>query len=296
MRKKRNYWIKENCMVVALKYKTRSEFKFNEPSAYTSARKNGFLDEICSHMIKLGNKNKRCIYSFEFSDNSVYVGLTGNPIKRAAWRKNNKKDSVTKYILKTGLIPKYKQLSEFIDINKASILEGIFLEEYVVNGWNKLNIAKTGSVGGDNLFWTKEKCIKEALKYKTKNDFRLKSGSAYNSSLKKGWHDEVCSHMKRPKRMVIWSFDVCKTEALKYTTKKEFAKKSSVAYSTSVKNGWIDKICGHMHKLPFNTIFWTKEKCVEVAKKCKTRTEFARNYGGAYHRARQMNLMDELFE
>lgn len=39
---------------IALKYKSRSEFISNDPSAYSTARKKGklFLDKICSHMIK----------------------------------------------------------------------------------------------------------------------------------------------------------------------------------------------------------------------------------------------------
>lgn len=296
VRKKRNFWGKDNCMEAALKYNTRSEFKFDEPSAYISARKNGFLDEICSHMIKLGNKNRRCIYSHEFSDNCVYIGLTGNPQKRIIWRKNNKKDSVTKHILKTGLTPKYKQLTDFLDINEASILEGTFLQKYLKDGWNILNIVKTGGIGGDNLFWSKKKCVAEALKYSTKKEFQLNAGGAYNSSLKNRWHDDVCKHMIRPKRKIIWTFDNCKKEALKHPTKKEFSRKSSVAYSTSVKNKWIDEICKHMYKLPYNTIYWTKEKCQNVANKCNTKTEFSKNYGGAYQRARKMKWLNEFFK
>ena len=295
MRKKRNFWTKDNCTQVALNYITRSEFKLNDASAYSSARKNGFLDEICSHMIKLGNIKRRCIYSFEFPDNHVYVGLTGNPKKRMIWRMYNEKDSVTKYILKTGLNPIYKQLTDFIDINEASKMEGIFLNKYIENGWCILNIKKTGGVGGDTLYWTKEKCVEEGLKYHFKNDFRINSGGAYNSSLKNGWHSEVCKHMEKPNRTIIWTFDVCKKEALKYQTKKEFSGKSSVAYSTSVQNKWIDKICGHMHKLPYNTIYWTKEKCENVANKCKTKTEFAKKYGGAYYRSRKNNWLNEFF-
>jgi uncharacterized CHY-type Zn-finger protein len=295
MRKRRNFWNKENCHKAALKYLTRSEFKLNYPSAYHSARKNKFLNEICSHMIKLGNIKKRCIYSFEFSDNHVYVGLTGNPKKRMMWRKNNKKDSVTKHILKTGLEPNYKQLTDFIDINEASKMEGILLNKYINDGWKTLNISKTGGIGSDNFFWNKENCHKEALKYQSRNDFRINSGSAYNSSRRNGWLNEICEHMEKPKRVIFWTFDVCKKEALKYQTKKEFSEKSSSAYSTSVQNKWIDGICGHMHKLPYNTIYWTKENCESAASKCKTKTEFAKKYGGAYYRSRKNNWLNEFF-
>ena len=50
-----SYWIKEKCIEEALKYTNRSEFQYNSGSAYRSAQKNKWLDEICSHMQKLRN-------------------------------------------------------------------------------------------------------------------------------------------------------------------------------------------------------------------------------------------------
>lgn len=294
-RKKRNYWTKENCKKEALKYSSRSEFKFNAPSAYIRARKSKFLDEICSHMIKQGNFKKRCIYSYEFSDNYVYVGLTYNPQKRKLWRLNNLKDSVMEHIRLTGIEPEYKQLTEFIDVNEASILEGIILNNYIKNGWYSLNKRKTGNIGGPNLFWTKENCKKEALKYSSRNEFRKKSGSAYYSSLRNGWHDEICTHMKRPIRNIIWTKEKCYEEALKYNTKSDFRKYSPVAYSTSIKNKWINDICTHMYKFKTKPIFWTKEKCYEAANLCKTKTEFAKKYGAAYNLARKNNWINNMF-
>ena len=46
-----------------------------------------------------------------------------------------------------------------------------------------------------NRYWTKEKCQEEASKYNTKSEYNKKSKSAYGSSWKNGWLDEVCSHM-----------------------------------------------------------------------------------------------------
>ncbi len=45
-------------------------------------------------------------------------------------------------------------------------------------------------------YWTKERCVAEAKKYKTKKEFRKGSISAYNSSLKNKWLDFVCTHME----------------------------------------------------------------------------------------------------
>lgn len=49
---RKNYWTKELCHEEALKYDTKNKFKINSPAAYGFAYRNGFIDEICSHMKK----------------------------------------------------------------------------------------------------------------------------------------------------------------------------------------------------------------------------------------------------
>ena len=49
--KPKNYWNKEMCTKEALKYNGRYEFQKNSMSAYRSAIVNGWLDEVCSHMV-----------------------------------------------------------------------------------------------------------------------------------------------------------------------------------------------------------------------------------------------------
>ena len=45
------------------------------------------------------------------------------------------------------------------------------------------------------VFWYKEKCKIEALKYKSRSEFKIKSGSVYNFILKNNFLDKICSHM-----------------------------------------------------------------------------------------------------
>jgi|SRR3972149_2806589 len=47
-----------------------------------------------------------------------------------------------------------------------------------------------------NGYWTKEKCLEEALKYRTKTDFAKKSSGAYDSVYRNKWVEECCSHME----------------------------------------------------------------------------------------------------
>ena len=47
---KSNYWTYENCLIESLKYNTRSEFQKNSGSAYAAARENNWLKSLCAHM------------------------------------------------------------------------------------------------------------------------------------------------------------------------------------------------------------------------------------------------------
>ena len=66
-------------------------------------------------------------------------------------------------------------------------------------------------------YWNKEKAHKEALKYKTRNEFYKKSRYAYEISRKNKWLDEICSHMQKIKKPSdYWTKERCHEEDLKY--------------------------------------------------------------------------------
>lgn len=192
---KLSYWTKETCREEALKYKTRRQFMLNSRVAYNKSIKNGWLNEICSHMKTDGNKYKRCIYAIEFPDNKVYIGLTYNINRRLYQHLSDVNSTVFKYKKISGLDPIIRQLSDYIDVDDASKLESDKLSEYLKNGWISLNMAKCGSVGGKFIKWTKENCSSEALRYNTRNEFKKGSPLAYHAARRNKWMDEICSHM-----------------------------------------------------------------------------------------------------
>lgn len=247
-RKPNKYWTFEMCQNEALKYNTKIEFRNNSSSAYQIAQKKKFLNKICEHMALLGNLHKKIIYSYEFSDNYVYVGLTYNIHKRNSEHLTDIKSPVYKHMIKYNIFPTKKILTDnFVDINEAKQLEYYWYNRYKADGWNLLNKAKTGALGGNNIYWTFEKCKVEALKYSTKYEFQKNSGSAYNSALKNNWLNIITTHMIKTQRPTgYWNIERCKIEAHKYKTRFEFQKKSSSAYSASYKKGWLNIICSHM--------------------------------------------------
>ncbi len=289
-----NYWTYERCKEEALKYKSRTEFSIGCYGAYNKARKENWLDDICSHMILMGNWYNRCIYSYEFSDHYVYVGLTYNLDKRQKDRDNDKKDQVTKHINETNLIPLKKQLTNYIDVDKASILEGFYVKKYKNEGWNILNIAKTGAIGSSYIKWTYDNCKEEALKYKSKTDFKKYSSGCYTKAYQNNWLNDICSHMiptQKPK--YYWTFKRCKEEAIKFKTKSEFKLKSNSAYLISCRNSWINDICSHMINRP-NKI-WTFDTCKEESLRHKNKTDFRNNCRGAYNISYKNNWLGIFF-
>jgi len=143
--------------------------------------------------------NNYCGYAYEFEDNSVYIGITSKEKKRHIRHMTDKSSAVFKHIQKSNLIPKKVSLFPSTNPEDASKLEEIFKIKYYNMGWNILNVAQTGSLGGTIIKWSKEKCQEEALKYNTKSEFKSKS-LAYSPAWKNGWLDEICSHMISPQK------------------------------------------------------------------------------------------------
>jgi len=189
--KPKNHWTKERCREEALKYKNRSEFQRFSPGAYIKSRKNKCLDGFCIHM-KDNNNTKRIIYSYEFSDNCVHIGLTNN-IKRRK-RDHKKEGTVYDYYQKNKNY-NFSQLTDYLEVKKAQEMEEFYVEQYKKNDWKILNIAKTGSIGSNILKWTYEKCSEEALKYDTRKKFAIGSSGAYQRAQQNKWLNDVCSHM-----------------------------------------------------------------------------------------------------
>jgi predicted GIY-YIG superfamily endonuclease len=187
-------YTKEYCKEESEKYKTLKELINNNSYLYNKILKNDWSNEMFSHMIQTGNLYKRCIYAYEFSDNYVYVGLTFNLNER----NNNhmKRGPVKKHINETQNIPKLIKLTDYINIENAKNKEKEYLDKYINNGWIILNKSKTGGLGSYFRKWTKEKCVIEALKCKTRYEY-FQNSASYHFARKNGWIDEICSHMRR---------------------------------------------------------------------------------------------------
>lgn len=345
------YWTKKRCHEEAKKYHTRIEFRKNAPGAYKSAFSNGWLNEICKHMDIIGHKYRRFIYSIEFADQSVYVGLTYNPRERIAKHLKDSHNKAVKNKINKGL--KYKLVVDPnpYNVNVAQKIESKKIDSYKKRGWIILNEAKTGpgssSLGSSVRKWTpeliaqeakkypslkefeqsspgacgaayklqimpivsshfirvekpkgywksKENCKAEALNHKTITDFQNFASAAYQSARKMGILDDITGHMIKQKPKGYWTKGNCAIEAQKYKTKSEFAAKAPVAYATAQRRGWLEDICQHMKSPKKPHGYWSKEACQAESLRYSTRSEFQKGSPGVYSTAQRRGWIDEI--
>jgi hypothetical protein len=190
-RNKAGFWSKERCSKEALKYKKREEFKLGSNGAYDASKRNGWLNELCDHMFRVGNRYNKFIYGYFFDDGYAYVGLTYNTEIREKKRVYDKKDAINQHKFKTGLIPTYKKLTDLLDVNAAVKMEEYYYEKFKNEGWHMLNRTKTGSIGSGIRKWTFEKCKNEAKKYEKRSDFLKYSSSAYMAAYRYDWLNKI---------------------------------------------------------------------------------------------------------
>jgi predicted GIY-YIG superfamily endonuclease len=100
-------------------------------------------------------------------------------------------------------------------------------------------------------FWTKEEIWEIAKKYTVRSLFIEENPASSNYAQRKGWYDEITSHMGYLPKGKKWTKEECHIEALKYETRTQFARASdnkgcNKAYQAASHNGWLDEICSHM--------------------------------------------------
>jgi hypothetical protein len=235
---KRFRWTYESAQEEALKYNTRTEFSDGSGGAYNYAKKHNIFDEICSHMILIGNPTKRCIYVCKFPDNHCYVGLTYDMGSRKKHRDlYSKNDAVALYQEETGLDYEYIQVTDYVDVSKAKELEGEYVEKFKSEGWVILNRTKTGALGSVDK-WTHNSVKEEALKYSVRSHFKNSCCGGYSYAKKKGILDNICSHMKP---VVRWTHELVMEEMLKYDTRNDFCEGSVGAYTYALKHKMLDE-------------------------------------------------------
>ena len=240
----RRIWNKEKCKLEALKYKTRGQFQYEEAGAYNAAKKNGWFDEITSHIPKFTPGPSKW-NTLEKVQVAALKYKTRNEFKKKnkgaydAARKNGWLSKVTSHMPENVLIKwdtlekvrtaalKYKTRMEFRKENAGAY------DAALRKGWLSevtSHMPENVSVKWDTI--DKVKVI--SSKYETRNEFRIKATGAYQSALKHGWMDILFPKTKtRTLSEVRIVASGCKTRS-------EFYRKARSAYNSALRHGWMD--------------------------------------------------------
>lgn len=199
----KGYWTYENCKREALKYNSRSEFCNSKSGrAYQIINKNKWF-ELLSHMKRGMSLKERVVYVYEFVDNKrAYIGLTCNVHRRhnAHMGKEMQYGEVVspvyKFMIESNEKPKFKILSKKpIKEHNAPKSEEYYIEKYKNGGWEMLNTARAGSLGGNRKIWTKEKLKFICESCNSFSELKQKIPTwAYYNIWKNGWGD-LTSHL-----------------------------------------------------------------------------------------------------
>jgi hypothetical protein len=253
-----DYWTKERCHEEALKHNTKSSFKDSRPSTpYNKARKNGWLDEICSHME-------------ETRKPAGYWHIKENVLEEAR---------------------KHKTRSEW---HKSSSISFSNSKKY---GWYDECVAHMEEVDRHTPnHWTKERCLEEARKHKVKSHWIESAHSSYQAAKRYGWFDECTEHMEEADRFkpIYWTKERCLEEASKYSSRNEWFKSSGSSYQSAKKYTWFDECVAHMEDKYKPMGFWNdKENVLAEARKYKTKGEWVKNSAPSYQAANKHEWFDE---
>lgn len=244
----------------ALKYKTRGEFQRLDSSIYTTTRKYGLLDELCTHMVKGNYSIPQLILYYIICDifNCEVIYNTKDIISPYEldifipkyniafeydgkhWHKSNKKDIIKNeicYEKNIKLLRIVENSRDYIKDIKEQLIENInFINIYesktieFINNINNKYIYKRVNENIDDL-----ENIKYVIsKYVYYHDFRKNEINIYNKLLRRGLLEELTYNLIKSR--INWTNEMIIDEISKYKYLGDFIKNSSNCYNHIKKN------------------------------------------------------------
>lgn len=243
-------WTDETIRAKAAKYQKSGEWQKNSNKSYKAAYRKGkiYFQSCCQHMIHVRRRSwtDESIRQEALKYNTRREFRNGSPSAYNAARKKEQtfyesccqhmitqrvKNWTDESIRKEAL--KYFNRTEFSQkassAYKAARVKGkVFFDSCCLH-----MVAKYA------LNWTKESIFAEALKYKTRNEFKHATNGAYAAAWKQGkdFAESCFKHMSAPDLVKKWTKEATLAEALKYQTRNDFKNNSESAYAAARKRG-----------------------------------------------------------
>ena len=207
---KKQKWTKERCLTSAMKYTSRSAWSKGDKKAYNAAQRYGWLEDCCVHMRNPKQKwtKERCLTSamkytsrsaWNKGDQKAYTAA-----QRHGWlddccqhmRNPNQKWTKERCL---RAAKKFTTRSAWSEGDNNSYIAAIR------NGWFEECCAHMQSPqNGWRRKWTKERCLKSAMKYTSRSNWAEGDSRAYGAAYRHGWLEDCCAHMQR-KRLIFKS-------------------------------------------------------------------------------------------
>ena len=308
---KHGYWGKlgkEEIRIKAAEYKNQSEFQQKCKPAYELAKQNGWLHEF--YIIKkrgltydeckdiVGNYSS---YS-ELYQQDVSV-LT--KIRSKGWENLishwelpiSSRNPKWTYERCKEEIDKFKYLN---DLQGTSVLGAI-----KKNGW--YDELTSNLIREAHAPYTKEEVFEAALKYQTRNDFRVKCPGQYGAAKRLGIMSEVTSHMGISLNKKQYTKQEILDSASKYTNQRDWLNNEPSIYrcacgynktkSSEEDKKFFKECVSHMEYIFKPNGYWTYERCKEISLKYNSLKEFRENPEDAsVYSVINKNGWKELFE
>ena len=301
---------KEICIERAKKYKYLGIFKAKAKFCYNFMEQNNFISELfdlgiftqaipdsfwtkelCQkEAIKYHSMAQWVKGSFTShriaKDQGWITDLSGHMLKRIRWTKESCLENALK----------------FNSIKKWSSSKGSSYNTCCKKGWIPEMTSHMSRELKPSGYWNKERCLEEAMKYKSKAEWRNNSATSYRAALSKGWKTEIWETVKSlvldTKNNIQWNKDLCMKEALKYDTKSNWQRGSGSSYQFARKNKWQSEMCSHMlttsEVVSKVRLKWTKEEVLKEALKYDQISKWQKKSPGSYRSASNFGWVEEV--
>lgn len=244
-------------LLISKKYKTKKDFLSNKPYAYYLAKKLGYFDDICCHMIQQKFSRPQLILKFLISKffNNIIVLY-------------DDRKAISPYELDVYL-PELKLAFEYDGFywhknkkEKDKLKDCLCIQ----NNINLIRIKEQKHDFKNYIFYIKEDLIKQLSSIGYLNSYDIIDNISKN---------EILEFIND----IILDYDKISEITQNYNDYKEFRTKEKFLYRKLLKLECIKKFTSHMKK---GTTEWTEDECIQEINKYNSFTDFYKNSRSHY--------------
>ena len=207
---------------------------------------------------------------------------------------DNVKSKPKKYWNKKRILKAAKKFKRRTDFRK--------LENGAYNAARRLGILDIACVHMQAIvkpvgYWSKERVLKEAKKFKTREAFNEKCTGGYQAAYRLKIHKEAFAHMTSKKiGHGYWTKSKVFELRSKYSSIMDFKRNNGGAYAFAYKSNFFSEFKRQFKVIRRSEDSWSKKEIFKIALKYKTRKEFYSNQKKAYRVAKKKGWIKEIYK